>query len=172
MDKRAMELTLARMAKDVLPYSIDQRLLLPPDMRDWLPEGHLALFVDDLVEQLDLSAIYRTYQSADDRGRRGYHQAMMVKLLVYAYCVGKPSSRKIERATRGAVRDTVSGSAVQPLTAWRAREERPRSSRTSTNHDGGPAELLPKAKARRTPRRLVSFGRSLRDPAVGNRHRA
>jgi DDE family transposase len=53
MDKRAMELTLARMANEFLPYSIDQRLLLPPDMRDWLPEGHLALFVDDLVEQLD-----------------------------------------------------------------------------------------------------------------------
>jgi transposase len=82
MDNRAMELTLARMAKEFLPYRIDQRLLLPPDMRDWLPEGHLALFVDDLVEQLDLNAIYAVYQSADDRGRRGYHPAMMVKLLV------------------------------------------------------------------------------------------
>ena len=99
MDNGAMELTLARMAKEFLPYSIDQRLLLPPDMRDWLPERHLARFVDDLVDQLDLSAIYAVYQSADDRGRRGYHPAMMVKLLVYAYCVGKPSSRKIERAT-------------------------------------------------------------------------
>ena len=89
MDSRAMELTLARMAKEFLPYSIDQRLLLPPDMRDWLPEGHLALFVDDLVEQLDRNAIYAVYQSADDRGRRGYHPAMMVKLLVYGYCVGK-----------------------------------------------------------------------------------
>jgi hypothetical protein len=83
MDKRAMELTLARMAKDFLPYRIDQRLLLPPDMRDWLPEGHWARFVDDLVEQLDRNAIDAVYQSADDRGRRGYHPAMMVKLLVY-----------------------------------------------------------------------------------------
>jgi transposase len=99
MDNRAMELTFARMANEFLPYSIDQRLLLAPDMRDWLPEGHWALFVDDLVEQLDLNAIYAVYQSADDRGRRGYHPAMMVKLLVYGYCVGKPSSRKIERAT-------------------------------------------------------------------------
>jgi hypothetical protein len=49
MDKRAMELTLARMAKDFLPYRIDQRLLLPPDLRDGLPEGHWARFVDDLV---------------------------------------------------------------------------------------------------------------------------
>ena len=69
------------------------------DTRDWLPEGHLALFVDDPVEQLDRNAIYGVYQSADDRGRRGCHPAMIVKLLVYGYCVGKPSSRKIERAT-------------------------------------------------------------------------
>ena len=46
MDNRTMELTLARMAKEFLPYSIDQRLLLPPDMRDWLPEAHWALFVN------------------------------------------------------------------------------------------------------------------------------
>src|SRR4029077_4266348 len=102
MDNGAMELTLRRMAKDFLPYSIDQRLLLPPDMRDWLPKGHLALFVDDLVEPLDLRAIYTVYPSADDRGRRGYHPAMMVKLLVYAYCVGKPSSRKSGRAPHAA----------------------------------------------------------------------
>jgi len=68
-------------------------------MRDWLPEGHLARLVDERVDQLDRSAIYTVYQSADDRGRRGYHLAMMVKLLVYAYCVGKLSSRTIERAT-------------------------------------------------------------------------
>jgi hypothetical protein len=71
MDNRAMELTLARMAKDFLPYRIDQRLLLRPDMRDGLPEGHWARFVDDLVEPLDRNAIDAVYQSADDRGRRG-----------------------------------------------------------------------------------------------------
>jgi len=87
------------MAKDFLPYSIDQRLLLAPDMRDWLPESHLALGIDDLVKQLDLSDIYAAYESGENRGRRGYHPAMMVKLLLYAYCVGKPSSHKIERAT-------------------------------------------------------------------------
>jgi hypothetical protein len=53
MDNGAMELTLRRMAKDFLPYGIDQRLLLPPDMRQWLPEGHPALFAHDLVEQLE-----------------------------------------------------------------------------------------------------------------------
>lgn len=91
------------MAKDFLPYSIDQRLLLPPDMRQWLPEGHLALFVSDLVDQLDLGGIYVAYEADDPRGRRGYHPAMMTKLLLYAYCVGKPSSRKIERATHDEV---------------------------------------------------------------------
>ncbi|MBA3787593.1 MAG: IS1182 family transposase [Actinobacteria bacterium] len=87
------------MAKGYLPYSIEQRLLLPPDMREWLPEGHLALFLLDVVSELDLSAIERVYEAKDTRGRAGYHPAMMVALLLYAYCVGKPSSRRIERAT-------------------------------------------------------------------------
>lgn len=79
---------------------MNQQLLLPPDLRDWLPEGHLALFISDVVDALDLSAIVRAYeQGADARGRPPYHPAMMVKLLVYAYCTGRPSSRKIERAT-------------------------------------------------------------------------
>jgi len=73
MDNGAMELTLRRMAKDFLPYRIDQRLLLPPDMRDWLPEGHLALWVDDLVEQLDLSAIYAAYDVLKLHRYRGAH---------------------------------------------------------------------------------------------------
>ena len=94
-----MELTMARMAKGFLPYSMDQRLLLPPDMRGWLPEGHLALFVSDAVDVLDLGAIYRASETGDDRGRAGYHPAMMVKLLVYGYCIGLTSSRRIERAT-------------------------------------------------------------------------
>ena len=94
-----MEVTLRRMAKGFLPYSIDQRLLLPPDMREWLPEGHLALFLSDVVDSLDLSAIYRVYEKNEDRGRAGHNPSMMLKVLLYAYCVGKPSSRKIERAT-------------------------------------------------------------------------
>ena len=87
------------MAKGYLPYNIHQRLLLPPDMREWLPEKHLALFVLDIVSVLDLSAIECVYATKDARGRAGYHPAMMVALLVYAYCVGKPSSRRIEQAT-------------------------------------------------------------------------
>lgn len=87
------------MARGYLPYTLDQHLLLPPDMRRWLPEGHLALFVSDIVEQLDLCAIFAAHEAKDPRGRAGYHPLMMVKLLVYGYCVGKTSSRKLERAT-------------------------------------------------------------------------
>jgi len=87
------------MAKGYLPYELDQRLLLPPDMRAWLPEGHLALFLVDVVAELDLSAITRVYDAKDSRGRASYHPGMMVALLLYAYCVGRPSSRRIERAT-------------------------------------------------------------------------
>jgi transposase len=87
------------MAKGYLPYDVDQRLLLPPDMRSWLPEGHLALFVLDVVHELDLSEIFAVYEAKDVRGRPGFHPTMMVALLVYAYCIGKPSSRRIERAT-------------------------------------------------------------------------
>ena len=87
------------MNKTFRPYTLDQHLLLPPDMRDWLPEGDLALFISDVVDQLDLSAIYGAYETGDGRGQPPYHPAMMVKLLLYAYCTGVPSSRKIERAT-------------------------------------------------------------------------
>ena len=68
-------------------------------MRAWLPEGHLSLFVLDVVAELDLSESYAVHEAKDARGRAGYHPAMLVALLVYAYCIGKPSSRGIERAT-------------------------------------------------------------------------
>ena len=87
------------MSRIYLSYDPEQRLLLPPDMRDWLPEGHLALFISDVVDELDLSAIVRHYESGDGRGRPPYHPLMMVKLLVYGYCIGKVSSRKLEKAT-------------------------------------------------------------------------
>jgi transposase len=87
------------MNKTFRPYSLDQHLLLPPDLREWLPEGDLAWFISDTVDQLDLTEIVRSYEVGDGRGQPPYHPAMMVKLLLYAYCVGVPSSRKIERAT-------------------------------------------------------------------------
>jgi len=86
------------MTKTFRPYSLDQQLLLPPDLRAWLPEGDLALFISDVVDELDLSAIYHAYES-EGRGQPPYHPIMMVKLLLYAYCIGLPSSRRIEAAT-------------------------------------------------------------------------
>lgn len=82
-----------------MPWNLDQRLLLPADMRDWLPADHLALFILDVVSELDLSDITSTYEAKDSRGRAGFHPVMMVALLFYAYCTGKRSSRKIEKAT-------------------------------------------------------------------------
>ena len=86
--------------KTFKPYTPDQLLLLPPALQDWLPEGHLALFISDVVDHaLDLTPILATYETGDGRGQPPYHPALMVKLLVYAYCTGKPSSRRIEKAT-------------------------------------------------------------------------
>ena len=90
---------LQAMSKLFRPYTLDQRLLLPPDMREWLPDDDLALFISDVVDELDLSAIVGAYENGDSRGQPPYHPAMMVKVLLYAYCTGRPSSRKIERAT-------------------------------------------------------------------------
>jgi transposase len=79
-------------------FAPDQLLLLPPDMREWLPEDHLVWFVRDVVAELDLRAILTTYDNSRG-GQPAYDPAMMTALLVYAYCVGTASSRKIERAT-------------------------------------------------------------------------
>jgi transposase len=90
---------LPSMDKTFRAYSMDQRLLLPPDLRDWLPAGDLALFISDVVDELNLAAITQTYVQGDRRGQPPYHPALMVKLLLYGYCTGVVSSRKIERAT-------------------------------------------------------------------------
>jgi transposase len=87
------------MSRIYLSYDPEQRLLLPPDLREWLPESHLALFISDVVDELDLQPILGSYESGDGRGRPPYHPLMMVKLLVYGYCIGRTSSRKIEKAT-------------------------------------------------------------------------
>jgi transposase len=84
------------MAKTYRPYLPEQDLLLPPSLRDWLPENHLAYFVSDLVDQLDLAMITAEYED-DERGYPPYHPVMLTKVLVYAYCVGVFSSRRIQR---------------------------------------------------------------------------
>lgn len=81
------------------PYAPEQSYLLPPSPREWLPEGHLAKFVLDLVRELDLSGIEKVVQAGDPRGERPYAPVMMTALLLYAYATGVFSSRRIERAT-------------------------------------------------------------------------
>src|SRR3989454_1243917 len=87
------------MSKQFRDCHLDQLLLLPPSLQDWLPEGHLARFVAEVVEALDLSAIYATYEEGDGRRLAAYDPRMMVRLLLYGYCRGKASSWRIERAT-------------------------------------------------------------------------
>lgn len=86
------------MSKTYRGYEPTQSFLLPPSPLDWLPEGHLCRFVLDTVSELDLTAIYAYYER-EARGYPPHHPRMMVALLLYAYCVGLPSSRKIEKRT-------------------------------------------------------------------------
>jgi transposase len=81
-----------------IPYEPDKPLELPPDMRKWLPQDHLALFISDLVDSLDLREIAEEYLHLQG-GHPAYHPAMMLKLLFYGYCVGIRSSRRIEQKT-------------------------------------------------------------------------
>ena len=74
----------------------DQLFLLPPSVADWLPSDHLAFFVLDVVAELDLAAFYADYR-ADGRGGAAYDPALVLAVLIYAYCVGEHSSRRIER---------------------------------------------------------------------------
>ena len=87
------------MTKQYRPWNTEQSYLLPPSPREWLPENHLAFFLMDIVRQLDLSGIEDAIHAKDPRGERPYSPHMMTALLLYAYCVGVFSSRKIERGT-------------------------------------------------------------------------
>jgi transposase len=84
------------MAKTFRSYVPEQNLLLPPSLREWLPENHLSYFVSDVVDQLDLSVIESIYEE-EERGQPPYHPRMMTKILVYGYCVGVFSSRRIQK---------------------------------------------------------------------------
>jgi transposase len=84
------------MAKRYRVYEPDQLFLMPPSLREWLPEDHLGYFVSDLVDDLDLSEIEAVYED-EERGQPPYHPRMMVKVLIYAYCVGVFPSRRIEK---------------------------------------------------------------------------
>lgn len=78
------------------PIDRDMDYLLPPSVPEWLPESHLARYVVDVVEGLDLSELERAYGG---RGSDSYHPAILLSLLIYGYATGTFSSRKIERAT-------------------------------------------------------------------------
>jgi transposase len=84
------------MPKGYRTYLPEQELLLPPSLREWLPEQHLVYFVSDVVDQLDLSAMYAVYEK-EKRGQPPYDPRLMTKLLVYGYCTGVFSSRRIQK---------------------------------------------------------------------------
>jgi transposase len=87
------------MGKNFRADDLNQSLLLPPSLHDWLPESHLARFLLDVVNALDLGAIYFSYNEKDGRGLSAYAPAMMVRLLLYGYATGVYSSRKIQART-------------------------------------------------------------------------
>jgi len=95
-------------------WTPQQPFLLPPSPLEWLPEGHLAHFILDVVGVLDLSPILDAYQRKDGRGTRAYDPRMMVALLLYGYSVGVYSSRKLERATYEDVAFRVIGGGSHP----------------------------------------------------------
>jgi len=100
------------MAKSFRPYEPDQIYLFPPSPRDWLPNDHLIFFLSDLVDSLDLSAIYATY--TEERGFPPYHPLLMVKILLYGYARGIFSSRKLARACQEDVAFRVLCAGNQP----------------------------------------------------------
>src|SRR5947209_8257658 len=84
------------MALSYIPVDRDQQFLMPPSVREWLPEKHLVWFVLDVVDRLDTSGLHARHPN-DGAGRRAYDPDMLLALLIYAYCSGVRSSRQIER---------------------------------------------------------------------------
>ncbi len=83
------------MSKTFHSWNIDQMLLLPITPVDWLPENHLVFFLLDLVAELDLFEIHAYYRQKNPRSEKTYEPRLMVVLLLYNYCVGVASSKKI-----------------------------------------------------------------------------
>lgn len=97
------------------PWHPTQSFLLPPSPEEWLPQGHLAFWLLDVVASLDISGIERVVQSKDSRGERPYSPRMMLGLLIYGYCTGVFSSRRIQRATYEDVAFRVLAGGQQPF---------------------------------------------------------
>src|SRR4051812_17542960 len=158
------------MPQNFLACDREQELLLPPSLREWLPENHLAWCVIDAVGEFDLSAFYAAYR-ADGWGRAAHEPAMMVALFVYAYAVGIRSSRGIERHCRDDVAFRVICANQAPDHATIARSASSAAidagARSTT---GPPARAFP-----RTPRRprvcATASARSSTVPALGRKPR-
>ena len=114
------------MAINVRDVERDQLFLMPPSLRDWLPEDHLAWFVLDVVDQLDLAPFFASHRE-DGRGGASYHPSLLLAVLLYAYCTGERSSRKIEAHLRDDVAYRVLGANQAPdhatIARFRARHE-------------------------------------------------
>lgn len=108
------------MAYNFLAVERDQIYLMPPSVADWLPEDHLAWFVLDTVDEMDLTPFYAGYRS-DGWGAPAHDPKMMVALTLYAYCLGVRSSRQIERACHVDV--GVQGGGGQPVSG--SHDDRP-----------------------------------------------
>src|SRR3712207_2392737 len=108
------------MAQRFVACDREQSFLMPPDVREWLPERHLAWFVLDAVAQMSLDEFYAAYR-VDGRSRPPYDPAMMVALLLYAYARGVRSSRVIERACEEDVAFRVIAAQQRPDHATLAR---------------------------------------------------
>jgi transposase len=116
------------MAQNFIACDREQELLLPPSLREWLPEDHLVWFVLDAVDAMDLRSFLAGYRE-DGWGRAAHDPAMMVALLIYAYAIGERSSRRIERRCYEdvAVRVVTANQAPDHTTIarFRQRHERP-----------------------------------------------
>ncbi len=99
------------MTTSYLPYDPQQQMLLPYALQEWLPEGHLAYYISDTVDALDLSAFHARYAGGGPRNQP-FHPGMMVKVLLYAYATGVFSSRKIARKLHEDVAFRVLGQAI------------------------------------------------------------
>jgi transposase len=84
------------MARDYLPVDRDQQFLMAPDVREWLPPGHLVWFVLEVVARVDTARLHARHPRGGV-GRRAYNPDMLLALLIYSYCMGQRSSRQIER---------------------------------------------------------------------------
>jgi transposase len=176
------------MAYNFLRGDRDQPFLLPPDLRDWLPEGHLAWFILDVVDQLDLAPFYRAHRD-DGHGHPAYDPKTLLGVLLYAYCLGVRSSRQIERRLREDVafrvltanqtpdhvtiarfrvrqEQALAGVPRRVLAAVRGRRHGPPRHRGAGRHQAG-------RRRRRAgqPHRRQAQGRGGRDPAAGRRDR-